>query len=286
MPPVQTVARKSRPQWSAAPDFPPPSRSMRVAGLADPQRAIGIRLTMVKGRVYALFFVRQAHRFCGDHGGGSPKEVQSTIKSTCEQDQFKAVEIETWLEQVAETYDVLSTLGAFRAIQDSMVKLLIVAAWLLGGFLEELGISRHCVESRRIGPGDAGAACDCCRRSSNQRRLGPLVPGATCDGARSLGRDAMPRLLRHDRVYPFRERQIALCEAPRGRLKSRDDRQPDVGGATAVPALELSSKSSTERRSTHLHVTCPRSTSTIRVTTVPIPNTYSEGRSHAWSHHA
>ena len=35
-------------------------------------------------------------------------EVQSGIEITREQDQAKAAEIETWLEQVAETYNVLS----------------------------------------------------------------------------------------------------------------------------------------------------------------------------------
>jgi predicted nucleic acid-binding protein len=35
-------------------------------------------------------------------------EIQSGIEITREQDQAKAAEIETWLEQVAETYNVLS----------------------------------------------------------------------------------------------------------------------------------------------------------------------------------
>jgi len=35
-------------------------------------------------------------------------EVQSGIEITREHDQVKAVEIERWLEQVAETYNVLS----------------------------------------------------------------------------------------------------------------------------------------------------------------------------------
>jgi predicted nucleic acid-binding protein len=35
-------------------------------------------------------------------------EIQSGIEITREQDQAKAAEIETWLERVAETYNVLS----------------------------------------------------------------------------------------------------------------------------------------------------------------------------------
>lgn len=38
-------------------------------------------------------------------------EIQSGIEITREQDQAKAAEIETWLEQVAETYNVLSMDG-------------------------------------------------------------------------------------------------------------------------------------------------------------------------------
>lgn len=121
------------------------------------------------------------------------------------------------------------TLGPFHAIQESRVKLLIgiVVAWLLGGFLEELVFSRRRAESRRIGPGAACVALDCderCRRRcSSRRRNRPLVPGATCDGdhhaafgafwsavrrkwSQSLGRDSLPRLLRHDRVCSSRER--------------------------------------------------------------------------------
>jgi predicted nucleic acid-binding protein len=42
-------------------------------------------------------------------------EIQSGIEITREQDQAKAAEIETWLERVAETYNVLSMdAGTFR----------------------------------------------------------------------------------------------------------------------------------------------------------------------------
>ncbi len=43
-------------------------------------------------------------------------EIQAGVEITREQDQAKAAEIEAWLEQVAETYNVLSMDGrTFRA---------------------------------------------------------------------------------------------------------------------------------------------------------------------------
>jgi hypothetical protein len=111
------------------------------SSLANPSESNRKPAALPKSHVYALFFTPSSRFLRGLRGASScPTGIWFSER----------LRFADWI--ATELFGAPPTLGAFRAIQESRVKLLIgiVVAWLLGGFLEGLvfrGVVLGAVES-------------------------------------------------------------------------------------------------------------------------------------------